>query len=304
MVSGHEDSLVSLREIRSNIQGLFELNDRIRSEVEKLQSNLEIEIEERNRIIGNSPIGESRLQDVLKNYNGWQKDLAKYLKDETDFNRQLVDLNILLKQKKDEKDKIDTEVANTFLIKTRAILRDICTIFKATREVKFDEFILDLQVKSNEFFAKINAGAFHGEIKFTRVFKNGRQVIDVDLQEEGKILYRPNQSLETSMHIAILFAISELASERNEEKYPLIFDAPTSSFGETKTGAFLNIIAETGNQIILLLKDFIVQDKESGTLSIKPEFSHISRDKAFWVKLERPFNPKDLTSINTEIITL
>jgi DNA sulfur modification protein DndD len=44
------------------------------------------------------------------------------------------------------------------------------------------------------------------------------------------------------MHISILFAISELASENREESYPMIFDAPTSSFGETKSAEFLNLI--------------------------------------------------------------
>ena len=304
MSATHEDSLSSIRDIRTAIKELFELNDKIRSEIEKLNASLEVETEERNRIIGNSTIGESRLQDVLKNYNGWQKDLAKYQKEEIDYESQLNGIKLTLQQKKQEKDKIDIEVANTFLIKTRTILRDICTIFKDTRDLKFDEFILELQKKSNEFFSKINAGAFHGEIRIIKKSKSTKTVVDVELHENDQILYKPNQSLLTSMHIAVLFAISELASNRNEERYPLIFDAPTSSFGETKTGAFLNIISETGNQIILLLKDFIINDLEKGLLTIKPEFNQIKRDKAFWVKLERPFNQKVLSTINTEIISL
>jgi DNA sulfur modification protein DndD len=106
------------------------------------------------------------------------------------------------------------------------------------------------------------------------------------------------------MHISILFAISELASETREEKYPMIYDAPTSSFGENKSAEFLNLIYETHNQKILLIKDFLATDKETKALSIKKEFDNVKRNKAFWVKLERPFDPQNLKTINTQVITL
>lgn len=106
------------------------------------------------------------------------------------------------------------------------------------------------------------------------------------------------------MHISILFAISELASETRAERYPMIFDAPTSSFGENKSVEFLNLIYETHNQKILLIKDFLVTDKMTKTLSIKKDFDNVKRNKAFWVKLERPFDSKNLKTINTQVITL
>jgi DNA sulfur modification protein DndD len=126
----------------------------------------------------------------------------------------------------------------------------------------------------------------------------------VELQEDGRPFYKPNQSLLTSMHISILFAISELASEIKLENFPMIFDAPTSSFGETKTTQFLNLIYNTDNQKILLIKDFLHFDKTTKVLSIKKEFENVRRDKAFWVKLERPFDPNNLKTINSQVITL
>lgn len=206
--------------------------------------------------------------------------------------------------KKDEKDKIDTSLANSFLIRTRNILRDIETIFKDTKEKKFDEFIESLQKKSNSFFKRINVDSFTSTIVFTRRYKSNRTVVEVGLQEDGRKFHNPNQSLLTSMHISILFAISELAAEIKEENFPMIFDAPTSSFGENKTSQFLNLIYETENQKILLIKDFLYTDEINNTLSIKEEFEKVKRDKAFWVKLERPFDPIKLNTINTQVITL
>lgn len=300
----HEDNLKNLRLIRTKIKELFEFNDDRRKDIEEYNEKLEKEKTERDRILGNSNIAEEKLIDVLKNYNAWQRDLKNRNQDHVDYTTKLKNLESELKIKKDEKDTIETNSANAFLIKTRNILRDIETIFIDTKEKKFDEFIEKLQTKSNNFFKKININAFTGTIVFSRRNKVNRTTVEVELQEDGRIFYKPNQSLLTSMHISILFAISELASEIKEENFPMIFDAPTSSFGENKTAQFLNLIFETESQKILLIKDFLHTDKITKTLSIKKEFENVRRNKAFWVKLERPFDSYNLKTINTQVIAL
>ncbi|TBN05338.1 hypothetical protein EYD45_03420 [Hyunsoonleella flava] len=300
----HEDNLKNLRSIRTKIKDLFQFNDERKKEIEELNEQLEKEKLERERILGDTSIAEDELIDVFKNYNGWQNDLKVRNQDQLRYTLEYEKLESQLKIKKEEKDKIDIDSANSFLIKTRNILRDIETIFLDTKEKKFDEFIEKLQTKSNSFFKKINIDAFTGTIIFTRRNKVNRTIVEVELQEDGRVFYKPNQSLLTSMHISILFAISELATETKEENFPMIFDAPTSSFGENKTAQFLNLIFETDNQKILLIKDFLHTDRASKTLSIKNEFESVRRDKAFWVKLERPFDPNNLKTINSQVITL
>jgi len=300
----HEDNLKNLRLVRTKIKELFEFNDDLKKDIEELNEQLDLEKTERDRILGNSSIAEEKLSDVLKNYNAWQKDLKNRNQEQVDYTTKLKNIESDLKAKKEEKDKIDTNSANSFLIKTRNILRVIETIFIDTKEKKFDEFIEKLQTKSNNFFKTINIDAFTGTIVFTRRNKVNRTIVEVELQEDGRTFYKPNQSLLTSMHISILFAISELASEIQEENFPMIFDAPTSSFGENKTSQFLNLIFETENQKILLIKDFLHTDKLTKTLSIKKEFESVRRNKAFWVKLERPFDANNLKTINSQVITL
>lgn len=300
----HEDNLKNIRLIRTKIKKLFEFNAERKKDIERLREQLDKEKTEREKILGNSSIAAEKLIDVLKNYNAWQRDLKNRNQDQIDYALKLKKIEEYLLLKKKEKDKIDTNSANSFLIKTRDILRDIETIFIDTKEKKFDEFIEKLQNKSNNFFKTINIDSFTGTIVFTRRNKGTRSIIEVELQEDGRTFYKPNQSLLTSMHISILFAISELASEIQEENFPMIFDAPTSSFGENKTAQFLNLIYETENQKILLIKDFLQTDKLTKTLSIKNEFQNVRRDKAFWVKLERPFDPNNLKTINSQVIAL
>ena len=300
----HEDNLKNLRSIRTKIKELFQFNDDRKKEIEELNEQLEKEKLERERILGDSSIAEEELIDVFKNYNGWQDDLKSRNQDHLRYTSEYEKIETQLEIKKKEKDKIDTDSVNSFLIKTRNILRDIETIFIDTKEKKFDEFIEKLQTKSNNFFKKINIDAFTGTIVFRRRNKLNRSTVEVELQEDGRVFYKPNQSLLTSMHISILFAISELATETKEENFPMIFDAPTSSFGENKTAQFLNLIFETDNQKILLIKDFLHTDRTTKALSIKTEFESVRRDKAFWVKLERPFDPYNLKTINSQVITL
>lgn len=300
----HEDNLKNLRLIRNNIKELFKFNDERKKDIEELNEKLEREESEREKILGNSSIGADKLSDVLKNYNAWQRDLKNRNQDNMSYTAKLKSIETELKLKKEEKDRIDTSSASAFLIKTRNILRDIETIFLDTKEKKFEEFIEKLQSKSNNFFRTINLDAFTGSIVFNSRKKANRSIVEIELQEDGRPFYKPNQSLLTSMHISILFAISELASEIKEENFPMIFDAPTSSFGENKTAQFLNLIYETENQKILLIKDFLYTDKTTKALSIKKEFENVRRDKAFWIKLERPFDPNNLKTINSQVIAL
>ncbi|QJP33315.1 AAA family ATPase [Nonlabens sp. Ci31] len=300
----HEDNLKNLRLIRTKIKNLFEYNEARKSDLAELNEQLTNEKIEREQIVGKSSIAEEKLIDVLKNYNAWQRDLKNRNQDQVDYAMKLKLIENDLRERKEDKDKIDTNSANSFEIKTRNIFRDIETIFIDTKKKKFDEFIDKLQKKSNSFFKTINIDAFTGTIVFTQKNKVNRTIVEVMLQEDGRTFYKPNQSLLTSMHISILFAISELASEIKEENFPMIFDAPTSSFGENKTAQFLNLIFETENQKILLIKDFLHTDKATKTLSIKKEFESVRRNKAFWVKLKRPFDPNNLKTINSQVITL
>lgn len=303
----HEDNLKNLRLIRSDIKDQFELISEREKEKQELEELLEKEKDDRKKILGDSKIAEeSKLLNVFKNYTYWQDDLKSINEDYYYLNTKFQDIQSKIKLKQDEKDKIDLNSASSFLLKTRDILRHIEAIFIETKEKKFDEFIHRLEGKSNKYLSQINVEAFTGQIKFSKKRIGGDRIkIEVSLLESGGRYFVPGTAVRTSMNISILLAISELANEVRDETYPMIFDAPTSSFGETKTGDFLNLIYETSNQKIILLKDFIGSiknpDGSINELFIKDEFKSIKREKAFWVKLERPLDKNELSTINTEV---
>jgi DNA sulfur modification protein DndD len=299
----HEDNLSKLRRIRKIITEFFEFNNERKKELNILNEKLNKELSDRDKIIGSSSVGADKLSNVLKNYNGWQRDIKNLNGELNDYKSKLKEIDDELSKINKEKDNIDIKTANNFLIRTRTILRDIEIIFKDTKENKFDEFIDILQEKSNSIFQTINVEDFTGTIIFNKKKMGSKTTVDIELEEDGRVFYSPNQSLETSMHMAILFAISEIASELREENFPMIFDAPTSSFGETKTKDFLNLVFDTKKQRIILFYDFIGKD-ENGNLFIKPEFNDVNRHKAFWIRRERPFDKNKLKTINTKVTNI
>lgn len=302
--TNHEESLRDLKSIKSSIKDRFTFNQERMVDIQNLEEQLENEKDERNKLIGQSSIGEERLEDLFKNYRSWHSDLSDRRADFRNWDGKVKEIEKELRQKKEKKKEFDNSDGNQFLRDTLDILTDIETIFNDTKDRMFDVFIKDLELKSNSIFKQINVDAFTGTIVFVKRNTREKTVIDIELQEGNHKFHNPNQSLETSMHISILFAISELAQDRDDEMYPMIFDAPTSSFGENKTSQFLNLINETENQKILLIKDFLKTDSSTKQLNVKPEFEKVQRSKAFWVKLERPFDSNDLTTINSNVITL
>ncbi len=300
MSTNHDTSILKFRSVIPEIQDKFDFNKSREEDSVRFQEQIDKEKLERTKILGDSSLGEDRLLDVIKNYNQWQTDIINANRSKVTVEYQYKEASESLSSKIELRDKIGEQSANNYLIKKRDLLKDIEKIFKETKERKFDEFLKKLEDKSNEILAKINVDAFLGKIIFIKKRSTTNHTgINVELvQSDGTPFISPNQSLETSMHIAVLFAISNLAAGKKLEEYPLIFDAPTSSFGESKTSTFLNLLHNNTNQKILLLKDFVAKNDDN-KLTIKKEFDLVKRNKAFWVRLDRPFDNGKLSTINT-----
>jgi DNA sulfur modification protein DndD len=150
----HNDKLIELRSVPENIKDLFEFNQKRKSEIEELNEKLEQEKEERIKILGNSTGTEESLSNVLKNYNGWQEDKKQVTKRRDTYKDKVAAFTVEIEELEKKKDAIDLESANSFLVKSRDLIRDIELIFEETKEARFDEFLTLLQDKSNEYFEK------------------------------------------------------------------------------------------------------------------------------------------------------
>jgi DNA sulfur modification protein DndD len=97
------------------------------------------------------------------------------------------------------------------------------------------------------------------------------------------------------MYMSVLFAISDLATLKRKESYPLILDAATSSFGDSKESGFYNEIGKLDKQCIIVTKDFIT-GSEIRMDDIKKLTCTVYR-----IRKAPSFDPNDLSTIRTTI---
>lgn len=299
-----DNNLAKVRGIEQEIKDRVEWNKSTKQQIENFQEKRDKELTDFENILGMAGVNQDTLTNNIKNYRGWQKDSIAIAKEVQTLNEDLVKLREQLQEKNAEKDDIDINTASNYLTKTRQVLRDIEKIFVETKEKKYDEFVARLEKLSNEFLKKINAGSFTGYIDIKRKNVNGNENVYVSLMQDGEIFYNPNTSLQTSMHLAILFAIAQLTKEEKEEYFPIIFDAPTSSFDPVKRKNFFDVLGECSEQSILLTKDFTDNSGQKGGLLYSEDFVDIKRDKAYLIKLEEPFDDEVLSTINTQVIPI
>jgi DNA sulfur modification protein DndD len=300
MMNIQRDRFVEVNKIKESISETLDFNRRIKDDIEALEEELRLEEQRKISLIGSSSIAEGSLTRLLHEYGGWTKTLnetegylAKAKEEELEATKELSRLRKKI-------DDIDLSSASKTLLKIKKIHEKIEVVVKRVRAKKMEAFVEELQGKINEYMLEINHNAFTGNVKLGRsINQDGNMMLDIAMYEGESLLRDPGAAHKTSMYIASLFAISKMAELRTEESFPLIFDAPTSSFGSSKRDYFYNIISRSSNQIIVMTKDYLVREKGSMELSVSNEFSSINRDKAIWLKLERPFDSDDLSTINT-----
>ena len=115
--------------------------------------------------------------------------------------------------------------------------------------------------------------------------------------ENGTIVTNPSESQKTTMYMAVLFAIAKITADRRETEYPLIFDAPTSSFSQMKEKEFYEIINKIEKQCIIVTKDMLEYDSATQKTTIKPSAYTLSCTIYRIEKDREGFNENDLSTI-------
>jgi len=292
-----------LSSVPSQIKEKLELNESLKNQIIQIDKEIEEKENQKIRIIGKSTVGEDTLSKNLKNYTGWQHDLKRINREVNSFVQKIEDINKDLTAENLKKDRIQQSGGTNTkkLTQIKDFFQDIAKIFTDTKVKMFNEFVADLEKKANEKFKLINKGAFTGVIKIYIRNIGLRPQAEIELLDVNDKAFMPNKSLETSMYISIIMAISDLTKETQDEHYPMLMDAPVSSFGEIKKRELLEMIYNVKNQqTIVLFKDYLDVD-ENNKLFIIRDFEKVKRESAQWAKLERPFNDEKLETLNTII---
>lgn len=293
----------------NRIQEITGLKDVIKEKLEFVASRKEeaLKIEEQ---ISEAEDEKSRLliqsngvsEDVLE---ASFTDIKGYFEQNSKAENKLHQLNKTLNSLLEEKREIDKEYEE--LNPTTGMARiysrvhiafvKIQKAFESAKKSNLRKFLTDLEERANYYLGILNVDDFHGIVK---IIETTNESARIQLRSSnGVIINDPNGALKTAMYMSVLFAISDLTTLKREEDYPLIFDAPTSSFDSSKEDEFYNVIDKINKQCIIVTKDLLDVDENTGSRKLNEEKIKTLTCSVYRIEKQRPFDQSDLSTICT-----
>lgn len=181
--------------------------------------------------------------------------------------------------------------------KVHITLERIMKAFEAAKNRNVEEFIHTLEEQANIYLKKLNADDFRGVIKIKRT-ADGSARINL-YSSNDTLIANPGGAQKTTMYMSVLFAISKITTLKRDEDYPLIFDAPTSSFGEFKEDIFYNIIDNIDKQCVIFTKDLLRYDRDTEKREL--DFDKINQLSCSVYRIQKApgYDEEDLSTIRT-----
>lgn len=273
----------------------IEFNEGRKREAYRIQESIDIEEENKKKLLAqNDGLTEEQLQNAYENITNWweykndsEKQIVILEKEEIEISKELEEYQKRYENlAKGSVAAISSKIHNS--------LEKVKNAFKNAKEKNTRDFLTLLEDNSNKYLEKLNVDGFFGII---RVIKSADGSAKIALQDvNNTLIVNPNQALKTTMYMSVLFAVSDLTALKRDNDYPLIFDAPTSSFSTQKEVDFFRIIGNINKQCIIFTKSFITESGELDNTKIDTQNCMIYR-----LEKQRPFNSVDLATIQTKV---
>ena len=267
--------------------------------MEKVNKDLtEAEDSKMQLLIQTPDLTEEMLIKNFKDFKGLSDSSKRASLDLQDLKRRLEELEM---QKQELKDKQNQIVPSNGIVrvyqKVHITFERIMKAFEAAKDRNVEEFIRTLEEQANIYLKKLNAEDFRGVIKIKRT-ADGSAKINL-YSSNDTIIANPGGAQKTTMYMSVLFAISNITTLKRDEDYPLIFDAPTSSFGDFKEDIFYNIIDDIDKQCIIFTKDLLKFDRETQTRKL--DFDKINQLSCSVYRIQKAsgYDEEDLSTIQT-----
>ena len=258
MSGTQEAAVASYAQEIADRQGLVaRFQDDLKKTIQKIQDIVD---EKTRLLIQSGNISESvfdkQFDDIKGLYTSHERASVRLSELETELKYQEKKMADLKK----ELDELDPESSQVKVMReVHTALEEISKAFSQAKKDNLQRFLLEMEEKANEYMVRLSANDFHGEVRLIQTANDSTEI--KLLSSNGTEIKKPSGSQKTVMYISVLFAISDFTQEKRDEDYPLIFDAATSSFGDSKEEDFYNVIDKIQKQCIIVTKDFIEKGK-------------------------------------------
>ena len=287
--------------IPDEINSLIKKNSDLEDEIAKRKSKI-ASLEKKISDLYASSTSGVNLKDYVSNIgivNKWheqEKNSAVEIERLSDF---IPKLKKEISKKREMLDKNSKASGSNNLYHISEFFRHFSDAVEEAKDTTYKEFLDRLAKEANKYLALLNVDDFTGIVK---IYLDVYDTLRIELQDKtGKILTNPNTSLLTTMHISILLAISELTKENRNAEYPLIFDAPTSSFDEGKDKTFYECLnSQVDKQCIVVTKSYLFKDSNGEYVADRNGLSKLNCKK-YRIKKMTGFDKLDISTIDTEV---
>ena len=293
------DNLADITKLRHIIQERIALNNRLHNDVRKIEASLEAELENKKRILAQTDgLSEEQLLANFDKISKWmdnQKNAENRVKT---LKSKQVEHQIILDDARNKLSKMAENTPAAIYAKIATIIRNISDAFKTAKEDNKLRLIHTIENEANLFMEKLNTNDFKGTIRIIEK-ANGQGEAMLINNDEARI-FNPNTALKTTYLMSILFAIGKLLSEKDKTVFPLLFDAPTSSFTEAKESEFFKEISSLNKQVIIVTKSFLKESAPGEVVLDRNRLNSID-GSIFRIEKKKPFDDKKLGTIQTII---
>jgi len=293
------DNLAAITTLRHKIQEKIALNNRLHDEVKKIEDNLNIEFENKKRILAQTDgLSEEQLLANYENISNWvdQKNKAENRIDI--LKRQRAQHRVTLDDAQLKLSQLAEGTSAALYAKSADMLRRISDAFKNAKETNKKRLLHSIEDEANRYLEKLNTNDFKGTIRILE--KANGQGEAVLMNNDNTRIFNPNTALRTTYLMSVLFAIGKLSSDKDNTEFPLLFDAPTSSFTDAKESEFFNVISTLEKQVIIVTKSFL---KETSNGNVELDLNKVNEisGNVFRIEKKKPFDDKKLGTIQTVI---
>lgn len=293
------DNLGEITKLRRKIHDAIAFNNRLHDDIKKIEANLELEFEQKKRILAQTDgLTEEQLMNNYEKITDWMDKQNKAENRVDLLKRQRVQHKTALDEAQSELSKISEGTPAAMRAKTALILRHIAEAFKSAKEENKKRLLNAIEDEANRFMTKLNTNDFKGTIRI--IEKSNGQGEAFLMNNDTARIFNPNTALKTTYLMSVLFAIGKLSGERDKTELPLLFDAPTSSFTDTKENEFFNVISSLEKQVIIVTKSFL-RDGSNGEAILDTNRVKGINGRVFRIEKMKPFDDKKLGTIQTVI---
>lgn len=292
-LSGSNESQVSglVREI-SDRMGLVE---RLNEDLKEVEQQIQDTIDEKSRLLiqaGN--VSEAILEKDFNDIKGLFEQKGRSEVRLAELNGELAQLLTRMDGLQKQMEELNPDSSQVKVYRdVHRVLEEIAKAFAFAKKENLRRFLAEMQDKANGYLERLSASDFHGEIRLRQTADDSTEIRLYS--SNGTEIKKPSGSQLTVMYISVLFAISDFTQEKRDEDYPLVFDAATSSFGDSKEENFYNVIDNLKKQCIIVTKDFITKGRVRF-----PEIEKLTCC-VYRIKKADGFDSKNMATVRTTI---